>query len=179
MQWFCIPTAHGSFLAHYSDSGLVELRFPEADATQGNDIGCGNHWHTLTTAAVIAILRGASPGELPPLDLAGHTPFRVRVWEQLRRIPLGEAATYAQIAARLGEPNATRAVGGACGANPIPLIIPCHRVLAAGGKLGGFSGGLHWKRKLLSAEGIKFDTLQEQLDFESNPRFPEPSGSVF
>ena len=76
------------------------------------------------------------------------------VWDQLRRIPFGVAQTYADIAKVVN--NAPRAVGGACGRNPIPIIIPCHRVIAKGGRLGGFSGfaGLKTKRRLLRLEGI-------------------------
>jgi O-6-methylguanine DNA methyltransferase len=166
MQWHCIATAEGAFRARYTSSGLAELRFPESappifcDAPEP-----ANPWHALANAAVFAILRGEIPRELPPLDLTGHTAFRIRVWEELQEIPLGQTASYSEIAVRLGDPNATRAVGGACGANPIPLIIPCHRVLAAGRKLGGFSGGLHWKRKLLAIEGIHIGTTPEQLGF--------------
>jgi len=72
----------------------------------------------------------------------------------LRKIAPGQTKSYAQVARTIGRPGAVRAVGQACGANPIPVVIPCHRVLAAGGKLGGFSGGLDWKRKLLLREGV-------------------------
>lgn len=86
------------------------------------------------------------------LDPAG-TAFEHRVWTALRKIPFGEVRTYGQIARAAGRPGAARAVGGACGANPIPVLIPCHRVVAAGGRLGGFSGGLSRKRRLLAIEG--------------------------
>jgi O-6-methylguanine DNA methyltransferase len=90
---------------------------------------------------------------MPPLDLCAGSEFQRRVWRALRRIPPGRTATYGQIAQAIGHPRAVRAVGGACGANPIPVLIPCHRVVAAGGGLGGFSGGLAWKRLLLAREG--------------------------
>lgn len=80
------------------------------------------------------------------------TPFRAAVWEAMCEIPYGETLSYGGLAARVGQPGATQAVGSACGANPIPLIIPCHRVLAAGGKIGGFSGGVDRKRWLLDLE---------------------------
>ncbi len=86
-----------------------------------------------------------------PLDLRG-TEFQRDVWEALRRIPYGETRTYAEVAADVERPRACRAVGLANGANPVPLIVPCHRVVAAGGKLGGFGGGLDTKRKLLALE---------------------------
>jgi len=71
------------------------------------------------------------------------------------KISPGRAKSYGEIAAAIGKPKAVRAVGGACGANPIPVLVPCHRVLAANQKLGGFSGGLEWKRKLLAREGVE------------------------
>ena len=95
-------------------------------------------------------------GELMAIRLpyrAAGTPFQQAVWEQLRRIPYGTTATYGQIAARVGRPGAARAVGGACGANPVPLVIPCHRAVAADGSLGGFTSGVWRKRLLIAIEG--------------------------
>lgn len=86
------------------------------------------------------------------LDLKG-TAFQKQVWEELLRIPFGETASYKQIAERIGNPKATRAVGAANGKNPICIIVPCHRVIAADGSLGGYSGGLPFKRGLLAIEG--------------------------
>ena len=74
----------------------------------------------------------------------------------MRKISPGKTKSYGEIAPAIGKPKAVRAVGGACGANPVPVLVPCHRVLAANKKLGGFSGGLDWKRSLLTREGIKF-----------------------
>jgi methylated-DNA-[protein]-cysteine S-methyltransferase len=87
-----------------------------------------------------------------PLDPQG-TPFQLRVWQELRRIPRGQAISYKELAERVGKPKACRAVGQANGRNPIPLIIPCHRVIAADGGLGGYSSGLERKRWLLRHEG--------------------------
>ena len=78
-------------------------------------------------------------------------PFHRKVWQRLRKIPWGSALTYAEMATAVGSPRAFRAVGQACAANPLPIIVPCHRILAQSG-LGGFSGGLDWKRKLLELE---------------------------
>ncbi len=88
-----------------------------------------------------------------PLRLEG-TPFRLRVWEQLRKIPYGQVITYGELARRVGQPNAARAVGGANHHNPIAILVPCHRVVAAGGSLGGYGGGLELKRALLKLEGV-------------------------
>ena len=153
-----IMTGEGVFIACYSTSGLRELNFPGSTregVEAASEPGVGA-WHEVTTAAIKAILRGILPDQIPPLDLSGHTEFRRKVWAEMQRIPLGRTISYAELARRIGQANATRAVGGACGANPIPLIIPCHRVLAAGQGLGGFSGGLEWKRKLLAIEKIEY-----------------------
>lgn len=89
-----------------------------------------------------------------PVDLSDSTDFERRVYEATRQIPFGKVATYGQIAKAIGKPNAQRAVGQALGKNPVALVIPCHRVIASDGGLGGFTGGLHWKRKLLRYEGV-------------------------
>ena len=87
-----------------------------------------------------------------PLDLRG-TPFQLRVWQELRQIPRGRAISYKELARRAGSPRASRAVGQANGRNPVPIIVPCHRVIAADGSLGGYSSGLDRKRWLLRHEG--------------------------
>ncbi len=88
-----------------------------------------------------------------PVDLSDSTPFERSVYEATRRIPFGKVATYGQVARAIGKPNAQRAVGQALGKNPIGIVIPCHRVVASNG-LGGFTGGLRWKKKLLRFEGV-------------------------
>lgn len=90
-----------------------------------------------------------------PLNPYG-TRFQKEVWKGLRRIPYGKVLTYGELAAKLKNPNASRAVGGANGKNPIGIIIPCHRVIAAGGKLGGYTGGLEYKEFLLTLEGVPY-----------------------
>jgi O-6-methylguanine DNA methyltransferase len=100
------------------------------------------------------VLAGREPKNFPPLDLSGGTMFQQNVWRALRKISRGKTCSYGEIARRIGKPKAIRAVGGACGANPIPIFAPCHRVLAANKKTGGFSCGLNWKLKLLALEGI-------------------------
>ncbi|HEX4962428.1 MAG TPA: methylated-DNA--[protein]-cysteine S-methyltransferase [Thermoanaerobaculia bacterium] len=82
------------------------------------------------------------------------TPFELSVWEELRRIPFGETRSYADVARALGKPAATRAVGRANGANPIPIVVPCHRVIGSNGSLTGFGGGLAAKARLLELEGL-------------------------
>jgi len=89
------------------------------------------------------------------LDLREGTGFQRRVWEEIRRIPYGQVWSYKRVAEVVGNPKAPRAVGGALRANPIPIIIPCHRVIASDGTLGGYSLGLDVKRWLLGLEGVK------------------------
>jgi methylated-DNA-[protein]-cysteine S-methyltransferase len=115
-------------------------------------------WPAFVSEAVArmrALLRGeaADLGEVP-LDWRGIGSFERRVYEATRRIPPGVTCTYGELARDLGEPDAARAVGVALGRNPWPLVVPCHRVLAAQGKLGGFSapGGVDTKRRLLAVE---------------------------
>lgn len=93
-----------------------------------------------------------------PLDLKG-TEFQTAVWRELARIPFGETRTYGEVARAIGRPQASRAVGGAAHANPIPIIIPCHRMVGANGALVGFGGGVDLKRKLLDWEAgrLAFD----------------------
>ena len=159
-----VLTREGRFFARYSQKGLAELNFPAGQAstseTNGRYGGVGvkiRRWHRATESAVREILAGQEPGKLPPLDFSAGTEFQKSVWRELRRISAGKAKSYGDIARAIGRPRAVRAVGGACGKNPIPLLVPCHRVLAANKKIGGFSGGLHWKRKLLEREGVVFN----------------------
>ena len=154
-----VITTDGKFIARYTDAGLAELNFPttgraSARAVKGEIVSATiRRWHRTTEAAVKNILAGRAPKRFPPLDLAG-TKFQKQVWNALRKIPAGRTKSYGEIARAIGRPRAVRAVGGACGANPVPLLVPCHRVLAADKKLGGFSGGLDWKRRLLVREGV-------------------------
>lgn len=161
-----IETPDGVFTAHYTERGLAELDFPEV---RNAECGVRNseafasaipdeikRWHKLTMQALSEALEGRTPCELPPLDFTGRTEFQQQVWSVLRRIASGRTKSYSEVAEALGKPGAARAVGSACGANPIPVLVPCHRVLAANRHLGGFSGGLDWKRKLLAREGVQY-----------------------
>ena len=93
-----------------------------------------------------------------PLDLSGGTPFQQSVWHALLGIDAGDSQSYGQVAARIGHPAAVRAVGTAVGANPVSVIVPCHRVLGASGALTGYAGGLDRKRHLLALEGANVAT---------------------
>jgi O-6-methylguanine DNA methyltransferase len=155
-----IFTREGKFIAHYSEKGLAEIDWPKVGrasprAAKQNDVPAKiKNWHRMTETALKKILAGKK-SKLPPLDWTGKTEFQKSVWRQMLKIPIGKTKSYGEIAAAIGKPKAVRAVGGACGANPVPVLVPCHRVLAANKKLGGFSGGLDWKRSLLKREGVK------------------------
>lgn len=108
--------------------------------------------------AIVALLSGADTDlTMIALDMRGVPDFHRRVYEIARAIPVGDTSTYGVIATRLGDPTAARAVGQALGRNPFPIVIPCHRVLAANGKLGGFSGGGGnvTKLRMLAIEGAQ------------------------
>lgn len=101
-----------------------------------------------------------------PLNPSG-TPFQLAVWEALRRIPYGETLSYGEVAAMIGRPMASRAVGAANGQNPIPIVIPCHRVIGSDGSLIGYGGGLDKKKILLELEGRFSDSLTAEPVQES------------
>lgn len=156
-----ITTAYGAFIASYSEHGLVELDWPGTGRLPRNASGEKTipsrirTWHRLTEAALKKALAGKPMGKLPPLDWTDKTEFQKSVWRVMQAIPPGRTMSYGEVAAKIKRPKAVRAVGGACGANPIPVLVPCHRILAANRKIGGFSGGLDWKHRLLTCEGIQ------------------------
>lgn len=98
-------------------------------------------------------LEGKAEGIDLPADLAGLSPFQQRVLGVLQTIPFGEVRSYQWVAMMAGNPGASRAVGSVCAANPVPLLIPCHRVISKDGSLGGFRGGIGLKKRLLALEG--------------------------
>ena len=133
-------------LTYDEDEGALRRLFPNADIRP--DDGTIAPW---VEGALRAIEAPQSAPELP-IDVHG-TAFQEAVWRELRRIPLGETRSYADIARAVGDPNATRAVGTANGKNPIAVLVPCHRVIRSDGTLGGYAGGLDRKKQLLAAEG--------------------------
>jgi AraC family transcriptional regulator of adaptative response/methylated-DNA-[protein]-cysteine methyltransferase len=128
----------------------LRQRFPRATVLPGDD-----DLQRLATA-VVALIDGAGipAGTDIPLDLVG-TAFQQRVWRALRDIPAGTTTTYAELARRIGAPRAVRAVGTACGANPVAVAVPCHRVIRGDGALGGYRWGLERKKALLARERSK------------------------
>jgi methylated-DNA-[protein]-cysteine S-methyltransferase len=132
-------------------AGILAIHFDLAAKPQ--DCLRNDHNPLLGEAArqLRAYFGGAAREFCLPLVMTG-TDFQKRVWRELLAIPYGETRSYGQIAAAIGSPNAVRAVGAANGANPIPIVVPCHRVIGAGGKLVGYGGGLALKRRLLELE---------------------------
>ena len=121
----------------------IRERFPDAQLVdaKANDV----------VAKVVALIDAPSTRFDAPLDLRG-TDFQRKVWKALREIPAGSTATYAAIAQRIGRPTASRAVAQACGANPVAVAVPCHRVIRADGGLSGYRWGVERKRELLDRE---------------------------
>jgi methylated-DNA-[protein]-cysteine S-methyltransferase len=152
-----IETDDGVFTAGFTQNGLAELSFPDRRHALKTVADVPKQWREQTESTLTCVLGGQQPATLPPLDLSRGTAFQQRVWRALLQIPAGETRSYGEIAEAVDAPGAARAVGAACGANPIPVIVPCHRVLAAGKKLGGFSAGLKWKQLLLEREGVAKD----------------------
>ncbi len=123
----------------------MRARFPRAELQNGDERF--SSW----VAQVVAFIEAPQQELDLPLDIQG-TAFQQRVWTALREIPVGSTASYAEIAARIGQPSAARAVARACATNPVALAIPCHRVVREDGKLGGYRWGLERKQALLERE---------------------------
>lgn len=128
------------------DRALTRVGFGSAGAPQGD---------AAAVAAAAIQLEQYFAGERTDFDLdveLGGTPFERRVWEEVRAIPYGQTASYAEIARRIGRPSSCRAVGRANGRNPVAVIVPCHRVVGSDGSLTGYAGGIEMKRALLELE---------------------------
>jgi O-6-methylguanine DNA methyltransferase len=144
-----------------TEEGVREIRLSDREAPTRAELHAKGwklvrrpRWTDPARAKLERYLAGRGGGSALdfPLDLAGGTPFQRRVWEAARRIPYGEVVSYADLARMSGAEGASRAVGNAMGANPVPIVVPCHRVVHSDRSLGGFSSGLHWKRFLLELE---------------------------
>jgi AraC family transcriptional regulator of adaptative response/methylated-DNA-[protein]-cysteine methyltransferase len=163
IYWTVVDTSLGAMLVAATETGVCCLsfgegeeelcaRFPQAELVEG-----GVDLRELFARVTAAVERPGTGGDIP-LDVKG-TAFQQRVWQALREIPAGETRSYGELAAALGNPKASRAVGGANGANNIAVLIPCHRVIAADGGLGGYAYGTRIKQELLKREsrGAKGD----------------------
>jgi methylated-DNA-[protein]-cysteine S-methyltransferase len=147
-------TPIGDLLVASNEEGaLAEIRF----AHNGRPADAPKSWsrNDRALSGIVAQLRAYFAGELRDFDVSlafSGTEFQERVWDRLRGIPYGETTTYGAIARAIGHPDAVRAVGAANGANPIPIVVPCHRVIGSNGALTGFGGGINVKRWLLDHE---------------------------
>ena len=157
IEWALVPTSLGTMLVAATEKGVCRLsfaegaedlarRFPRAELAEG-----GPAVRALLDQVVAAVEQPGRPRPDIPLDVRG-TAFQERVWAQLQRIPAGETRSYAQLAAAADRPMAVRAAGSANGANPVAVLIPCHRVVRSGGALGGYAYGPQIKGELLRRE---------------------------
>jgi AraC family transcriptional regulator of adaptative response/methylated-DNA-[protein]-cysteine methyltransferase len=158
ISYCCFPTPLGTVLVATTEKGICSVKladdaarlrpllveeFSEAEIveTKSNEL----------KETILAFIDGEASLAKLPLDIRG-TVFQRRVWDELRRIPRGETRTYGEIARAIGAPAAVRAVGAACGANPVALVVPCHRAVRTDGGLGGYAWGIQRKKKLLRLE---------------------------
>jgi methylated-DNA-[protein]-cysteine S-methyltransferase len=158
MRWSVIDSPVGDLTLAVDDTGLCRLHFGRS-STAGSAVATDP---LLTEAA--EQLKAYFAGELQeftlPLSVRGGSDFERAVWAQLTRIPYGEMQTYGDVAKIVGDIGAARAVGTACNRNPIAIVMPCHRVVGAGGKMVGFGGGIPTKRHLLELEArVTLETL--------------------
>jgi len=163
-----LDTPIGTLVLEADDEALVHIELPRADAERrravnpsaprtregaSNDTGPVHGPLADAVAQLGEYFAGRRRRFELPLELSG-TDFQCQVWGSLAEIPYGSTISYAELAAMVGRPTAFRAVGQANGANPLPIVLPCHRVVASGGRIGGYGGGLDMKRRLLALEAL-------------------------
>lgn len=183
-QWYVLfDTAFGPCGLAWSDDGLTRLQLPERDrgATEarlrrGIEAPSQGRPTASVSRAIVALQRYFAGRRIDfvdlDLDLSGLPLFHARAYEALRRIGWGETTTYGALATQVDSPGAARAIGQAMGRNPLTIIIPCHRVLAGGRKIGGFSayGGALAKERLLTMEGVRLGQETPVLDLMAAAR---------
>ena len=155
MEWSVVDSPIGELTLAVDETGLCRLHFGASDRPLGTD-------PLLTEAAeqLTAYFSGELQEFTLPLSVRNGSDFERAVWTQLTRIPYGEMQTYGDVAKIVGDAGAARAVGTACNRNPIAIVVPCHRVVGAGGKMVGFGGGIPTKRHLLELEArVTLETL--------------------
>jgi methylated-DNA-[protein]-cysteine S-methyltransferase len=163
LAFYCaIHTPIGRVLVAATARGLVRVSFRSSESSFIEELqrrlSGGVIRSPVETAGIVTQLREYFAGKRRAfdvaLDLRLSTPFQRRVLTAACRVPHGKLVSYGELARRIGQPGASRAVGQALGHNPIPIVIPCHRIIASGGGLGGYTGGLGIKKKLLGIEGV-------------------------
>ncbi|MEH1164923.1 methylated-DNA--[protein]-cysteine S-methyltransferase [Micromonospora sp. CPCC 205539] len=149
MRWTVLDSPIGEFSVATDEDSVCGAHFGRVDAAADEP-------HDALSRQAIAELRAYFAGEVTeftvPVSIPLGSEFERAVWREMTRIPYGEMLTYGDVARRVGDPGAARAVGVACNRNPIPVIVPCHRIVGAGGRLVGFGGGLPRKVHLLELE---------------------------
>ena len=156
IRWTIAATSLGPMLVAATDRGICRIAFDEDDADlrarfPQADISAGGDALAALAAQVVAAVESPGRDHNLPLDVRG-TAFQEAIWQALRTIPSGETRSYAELAAMAGRPGAVRAAGSACGANHLPVLIPCHRVTKSDGAIGGYAYGTERKRALLERE---------------------------
>jgi len=161
VAWAMTDSPLGDLLVAATPRGLCRISFdPDLDAVLrelaasfgGRVVSATGQFEELRRDLDLYFDHGSTTFE-SALDLGGASPFQLEALGELRHVPYGQTATYGELAVRLGRPRATRAVGGAMNRNPIPIVLPCHRVVGSQGELTGYAGGLDRKRQLLALEG--------------------------
>jgi methylated-DNA-[protein]-cysteine S-methyltransferase len=162
-----LSTPIGRLLVISGPDGIVRVAFEseredaalaEVAAALGPNVIGSNAELSAARDALSAYFEEGAALELPVDLRLAHAPFRRAVLERLREVPLGATVSYGELAARAGNPRAARAVGTACARNPVPVVVPCHRVLPSTGRLGAYAGGPERKRALLTLEGASVPT---------------------
>jgi len=165
LKFACFNTEWGWIAVMSSAAGLCRTTLPASDEKSAIDIVTTGVKATRRESDFVEVkntltdyFRGKQVDLMFPIDLTLRkcTQFQRDVWETTFRIPYGQLRNYGWIADQIGRPQAARAVGQALGANRLPIVVPCHRVVRSDGSLGGFSGGLHWKEELIKLEKAVF-----------------------
>jgi AraC family transcriptional regulator of adaptative response/methylated-DNA-[protein]-cysteine methyltransferase len=178
MNYTIVQSPLGRLLIAATEKGIAWIGFGDSDQQALEEIRSDFPDLTLHyggasveryVAPILKFLESAAPFPALPLDVAG-TLFQRQVWDELCAIPTGATRSYGEIARRIGRPDAPRATGAAVGANPVSILIPCHRALASDGSLHNYRYGLERKRMLLELEGAHFRTpkLQRSLAFDES-----------
>ncbi len=187
LQTAKVRTPIGVVVLHAGEAGLCALDFEDSCSRLGRWLerrfGALTLEEARDPAGAVTALTAYFDGEVHALDAlaadTGGTPFQRRVWEALRTIPPGATWSYTDLARAVGAPRAVRAVGAANGGNPVSLVVPCHRVIAADGTLGGYGGGLERKRWLLTHEAAAVRAaLPRAAAQEAIFQAPEPTGAL-
>lgn len=163
VYWDTLEQGHWTFYLAATNLGLCRVTLPHETMSgltgwvgqhvPGGTLMRDENRMRLYLGPLRGYFLGAGTAFDVPVDFRG-TPFQISVWQELRKIPYGGTCTYSDIAFAIGRPDAVRAVGAAIGANPLPIVVPCHRVVGKDGKLTGYRGGMDIKARLLRLEGV-------------------------